>query len=346
MSCVWEPQTASSLPGGVGGQRLAPAPVGPYLTVCIAPSTRTIPPQKYPKRPRKSLPKSLYDSLATLAELVAFTDSYLLERFTQAEAFGQKLINAARLRRLLTSNKRHSLAHIIESRVFDAFMATLNTTSTPSEQNMRELLVKTIEELENDSHQSMGKSACVAGDKLTSSHIDQAEFVDTYEVAFCAYNFAKSLAAYQEAENVVYGLKLALYMAGRGVNGTTTNDVLRDQMLAQCKLILQGTIGTCEDLNIGIARMRISELKDLVDLLNEHQRHTELEVRATRYVCNDSQLICHCSGFSGCSGPTMRPTRLGLPKTSYGWASTSSKPASTVVSRILLFNYAKISSII
>jgi len=226
---------------------------------------------------------------ATFSDLMAnlLTESFLLERFTHAEAFDQKLVNAARLRRFLTSNKRHDLAHILESRVFDAFMATLNTTSTPNEQNMRELLVKTIEELENDTHQSMGKSACVAGDKLTSSHIDQEEFVDSYEVAFCAYNFAKSLGAYQEAENVVYGLKLALYMAGRGVTGTTTNDVLRDQMRAQSKLILQETIGTCKDLNIDIARMRMSELRDLVDLLNEHQSYAELEVRATRYVCND-----------------------------------------------------------
>ena len=223
---------------------------------------------------------------ATFSDLMAnlLTESFLLERFAQAEAFDQKLINAARLRRFLTSNKRHDLAHILESRVFDAFMATLNTTSTPSEQNMRELLVKTIEELENDTHQSMGKSACVAGDKLTSSHIDQGEFVNSYEVAFCAYNFAKSLGAYQEAENVVYGLKLALYMAGRGVTGTTTNDVLRDQMRAQSKLILQETIGNCKDLNMDIARMRMSELRDLVDLLNEHQSYAELEVRAPRYM--------------------------------------------------------------
>jgi len=220
---------------------------------------------------------------ATFSELMAnlLTESSLVERFNQAEAFDQKLIKAAHLRRFLTSNKHHDLAHILEGRVFEAFMATLNTTSTPSEQNMRELLIKTIEELEKDTHQSMGKSACVAGDKLTSSHIDQGEFVDSYEVAFCAYNFAKSLGAYQEAENVVYGLKLALYMAGRGVTGTTTNDVLRGQMRAQSKLILQETIGTCKNLNIDIARMRFSELKDLVDLLNEHQSYAELEVRAT-----------------------------------------------------------------
>lgn len=225
---------------------------------------------------------------ATFSDLMAnlLTESFLLERFTQAEAFDQKLINAARLRRFLTSNKRHDLAHILESRVFDAFMATLDTTSTPSERNMRDLLVKTIEELEKDTHQSMGKSACVAGDKLASSHIDQREFADSYEVTFCAYNFAKSLGAYQEVENVVYGLKLALYMDSRGVAGTTTNDVLRSQMRAQSKLILQETIGTCKDLNIDISRMRFSELKDLVSLLNEHQSYTELEVRATRYMCN------------------------------------------------------------
>lgn len=284
---------------------------------------------------------------ATFSDLMAnlLTESSLLERFTQAEMFGQKLINAARLRRFLTSNKRHDLARILERRVFDAFVATLDATSIPSEQNMRELLVKTIEELDNDTHQSMGKSVCVAGDKLTSSHIDQGELVDSYEVAFCAYNFAKALGAYQEVENVVYGLRLALYMGGRGVTGTTTNDFLHNQMRAQSKLILQETIGSCKDLNIDIARMRMSELRDLVDLLNEHQSYAELEVRATRYVCKDDQLICHCSGFLGYSGPTMRPTRLGLPKTLYGWASISSKHASTVVSRILPFNYAKTSSI-
>lgn len=284
---------------------------------------------------------------ATFSDFMAnlLTESSLLERFTQAEAFDQKLITAARLRRFLISNKRHDLARILESRVFDAFMATLDTTSTPSEQNIRELLVKTIEELENDNYQSMGKSACVAGDKLTSSYIDQGEFLNSFEVAFCAYNYAKSLGAYQEAENVVYGLKLALYMAGRGVSGTTTNDVLRDQIRAQSKLILQEIIGSCKDLNIDIARMRMSELRDLVGLLNEHQSYAELEVRAARYVCNNDQLICHCSGFLGYSGPTMRPTRLGLPKTLYGWARISSKHASTVVSRILPFSYAKISSI-
>ena len=218
---------------------------------------------------------------ATFSDLMSnlLTETILLEHFTQAEAFDQKLTHAARLRRFLVSNKRYDQVHVLESRVFETFMATLNAPTTPSEQNMREFLIRTIEELEKDDQNSMGSSACVAGDILTKGHIQQEEYVDSYEVAFCAFNFTKSLGAYQNTDNIAYGFRLSLYMAGRGAGGTPTNEVLRDQMRGLSKLILQEMLSTCKQLEIDITQMRLSELKDLAELLNEHESYVELEVR-------------------------------------------------------------------
>ena len=190
----------------------------------------------------------------------------------------------ARLRHFLIDSERYDQVGLVENQLIASFAATLDTSVAPSEQNMREFLIRTIEEFEIDSQVGLDKATLIAGEALTNGHIQQQNFLGSYDIALCAYQLAKALGSYRDAESIGYGFRLSLLIAGRGVDTSSASDNLQNQMRDLAKTILQDMLDICRQLNIDIARMPLADLKDLAAFLGELQSYAELEVRFPIYV--------------------------------------------------------------
>lgn len=261
---------------------------------------------------RPGLDRRSYVFIATLeeglraSESVSFssvmsdllTETLHFESFTSAAPFELKLRYGARLRHFLIDSERYDQPSLVENQLITSFASTLDTSVTPSEQNMREFLNRTIEEIEVDSQAGLGKPTSIAGEALTNGHIQQQDLLGSYDIALCAYQLAKSLGSYRDAESIGYGFRLSLYMAGRGIDVSPASEHVQRQMRDLAKTILQDMLNICRQLNIDIARMPLADLKDLAGFLGELQSYAELEVIATVYLC---VLICYTNSYrSGC----------------------------------------------
>ena len=274
------------------------------------------------------------------------TETHLFESFTSAAPFDLKLRYGARLRHFLIDGERYDQAILVENQLIAPFAANLDTSATPSEQNMREFLIRTIEEFEIDSQAGLGKPTSIAGEALTNGHIQQQDFQGSYDVALCAYKLTKSLGSYSDAESICYGFRLSLYMAGRGIDVSSASENVQSQMRDLAKTILLDMLDTCRQLNIDVAQMPLADLKDLASFLSELQSYAELEVRV-QSMC---VWICFVNSYrSGClaySGLLMQRRSRGHQRTLYGAASALSRFASFTANHISPFNYARTSSTI
>ena len=244
---------------------------------------------------RPGLDRRSYVFIATLeeglraSESVSFssiissllTETLLLEIFTNAAPFDLKLKYGARLRRFLFDSERYDQASLVENQLITSFAATLDTSITPSDQNMREFLNRTIEEFEVDAQAGLDKPISVAGEALTNGHIQQQDFLGSYDVALCTYQLAKYLGSYRDAESIGYGFRLTLSMAGRGADVSAASENVQNQMRDLAKTILQDMLDICRQLNVDVARMPLADLKELASFLGELQSYAELEVRLT-----------------------------------------------------------------
>lgn len=223
---------------------------------------------------RASEPVSFSDMMSSL-----LTEIHLFESFTSVEHFDQKLLYGARLGHFLNRNERYDQAYVIENQLLKSFAATFDSPPTPSERSMREFLNRTIEELETDDQAGLARSASIAGESLTKGHIQQQEFLDSYDVAFSAYKFIKSLGAYRDAESIAYGFRLSLFLAGRSLDVSSGSENIKSQMRGLAKTILQHMLSLCQQLSIDLTQMPLPQLKELVGFLDELQSYPELEVQ-------------------------------------------------------------------
>ena len=206
------------------------------------------------------------------------TETLLYERFSQSQVLGEKLLYGARLRAFLLTKRRSSEIEVLENRAFEAVFANLGVSTMPTKQTMQAILTKMLYELGNDANNSAGCAVCLAGDDLVKSLIEQEDFGEAYAAANSIFELGKSLRAYEDPRNVAFGLRMSLYMAGRGVIVAPANETLRAQMHGLSQTVLRDVLGVCKRLNLSIGPMDLDELKDLVGLLSEQKNYAELEV--------------------------------------------------------------------
>ncbi|KAL8823618.1 MAG: hypothetical protein Q9191_005696 [Dirinaria sp. TL-2023a] len=205
------------------------------------------------------------------------TETLLYERFSQSQVLGEKLLHGARLRALLLAKHRSSEVEVLENRAFEALFGTLGVPTMPTKQTMQTILTKLLYQLINDGNNSAGRAVCVAGNDLVKSLIEQEDFGEAYAAANSIFELGKSLQAYEDPLNIAFGLRMSLYMAGRGVIEAPANETLRAQMHDLSQTVLREVLGVCKRLNLSIGPMDLDELKDLVGLLSEQKSYAELE---------------------------------------------------------------------
>ena len=218
-----------------------------------------------------------YNFSESMSDLL--TETLLYERFSQSKVLGEKLLHGARLRTFLLSKNRSSEVDVLENRTFEAIFGSFGESTKPTKQTMRLIMTKMLSELGKDGNSSAGLAACVVGNDLVKSLMEQEDFGEAHAVAHSIFELAKSLGAYEDPRNVAHGLRMSLYMAGRGVAEAPANETLRGDMHALSQVVLRDVLGVCKRLNLSIAPMDLDELKDLVGLLHEQKTYAELEVR-------------------------------------------------------------------
>ena len=244
------------------------------------------------------------------------TESILYEHYNKSvqrqTSFEYILVHGARLRSFLFEKKRQDQATALEDDLLEMFLANMGSGITTERRVTRILFIALLEELGKDKHEvRLANAACITGNHQVLASLNKSKFQEAYELALCVYQFVNHRHGYHDNHNYDYGLKLALYMAGRGAK-KCPESALYSQMLELSKNILRAALHACESLDIKFVEIQVTELNDLVGLMGEQRNFNDLEVRPIK-MPHSRQVadIITQSGYLQSCGTTANPGRPG-----------------------------------
>ncbi|KAI9817884.1 MAG: hypothetical protein M1827_001003 [Pycnora praestabilis] len=209
------------------------------------------------------------------------TEAMLYEHYTNSVTrqtnFESILLYGARLRCFLFDKARRDQATVLEDELFEMFCTNAGSTMKTDRRTTRVFFVLLLEEFRTDARDvRLVHAACTAGNQRVLALLNKSKFQDAYDLASCVYQFVKYHHGWHAIENYDYGLKLSLYMAGRGGKKCPESE-LHSRMLSLSKDILHEVLHASRSLNVNFIYVSLTELNSLVGAMGEQRNFDDLE---------------------------------------------------------------------
>lgn len=228
------------------------------------------------------------------SEIMAYslTESVMYEAYTQSirernSAFEISLLHGAHLRLFRKSrNLDDGRDSSIDDELYDLFISDLGSSirSSSSTRYFFNLLLEEAGQTQDKINIVVAGS--ISGATAVRSLLEQSKFQETYDLSLCIFQFTKSHHGYHHQEVINSGVKLALYLSGRGARACPDKDPKRKQLLDLSRTILKDILEGSRNIHVDFTKIHLSEVNELVTLLGEQQNHADLEVI---YACSNAK---------------------------------------------------------
>lgn len=222
-----------------------------------------------------------------MAELL--TETILFESYQRSKIekdVGATITVGARLYVFLEKSSRKEQIVILQEETLGLFTKTWGNAVKTNHETTRIFVTSLLRVLGSTTRKiTIGDAACRSSNSSISQLLLSGEVHKAYEVGLCAFKFAENQGAYHHMHNVGYGFKLSSLMASRSLGkdtGKSEDSELHAKMLELSRKIISQVLKACKDSKVNFARMKLSELNDLVALLGNQKNFADLDVRITQ----------------------------------------------------------------
>ena len=232
-----------------------------------------------------SLQYSLRKDLnVTFAEIMAsLTMEYIyFEQFRRTlednESLAKILLAAAPLHFFLCQNSQDDMVNIVEDQAVGVFeKRDAQGVQVLSNESPHIFIVGIIEYLGPGKNKDFNPSVILASNNSTAKLTKARLFQEAYDIANLGFLYASNHDGYNGPKSIGMGFKLAFLLVGRNSEKPTDAD-LRKKMLELSDKIIRKTLDICNNLKINFAKIQLSELSHLAELLGDQNDYATLEV--------------------------------------------------------------------
>jgi hypothetical protein len=269
------------------------------------------------------------------------TETFLYEQYSislKKETNVEVILKyGAFLRAFLVVRKREHQIKLLDDQLFEVFLKKYGANFKTKRTITFIFYVSILEELgkEERHYQHVGHAACVSSANKVKLLMQDGKFETAYEVGQAAFQFLSSQKVYRYKENIGWGFKLSLYLAGREITSKHENK-MHVTMLELSRAVISEVFAACREHNINFVQLKLEDLDALVSLLGDQQNYEYLEVSLNPDQLT-TKLTCFNRFFSLLSGLLVTSKRLG-PKNFFSeWAVVSFEHASLPDTTLLPF---------
>ena len=210
------------------------------------------------------------------------TETLLYERYLKcvrsSSSFEVIVFHGAQLRSFLIAKKRQQQVQVLDDELYAIYEKNVGNVVKASQQIKLLFFHILLEELGKDMPDvHLKTAACIACNEHVLNLLKQAKYQEALELATCVYQFVNHHGGYHDAQNVTYGFDLSLSLAGRNVNIPKDNK-LQPQLMTLSSTILTEILHASKSLKVEFARLEITRLNTLANLMGEQQKWDDLEV--------------------------------------------------------------------
>jgi hypothetical protein len=120
------------------------------------------------------------------------------------------------------------------------------------------------------------RAVIVATNRNLNKLVAGNKFADAYDVANVGFKYAQVHRGYEKPGAISMGFELASQLDGRGEN-KCPDESLRKKLLQLSNRIVKEILTICEDQQINLAQVQLTELNELIALLGEQADYETLE---------------------------------------------------------------------
>jgi len=188
------------------------------------------------------------------------------------------VVAAAPLRFFLLKRNRKEQAHSLEQQIVTLFVQRDLSGFTLEDKNTSPTVFITgiLDYLGKRKSPDFVRAVIIATNRNLSKLIGSNKFAAAYDVANVGFKYAQVHKGYEKPGAISMGFELASQLDGRGEN-KCPEEGLRQKLLQLSNRIVKEILAICEDRDINLAQVHLTELNELIALLGEQGDWETLE---------------------------------------------------------------------
>lgn len=188
------------------------------------------------------------------------------------------VIAAAPLRYFLVKRNRKEQAHSLEQQIVALFVQRdLSSFSLEAKNTSPTIFITGILDfLGAKKRPDFVRAVIVATNRNLNKLIAGNKFAEAYDIANVGFKYAQVQKGYEKPGAISMGFELASQLDGRGEN-KCPDETLRKKLLQLSNKIVKEILTICQDQDINLAQVQLTELNELIALLGEQGDYETLE---------------------------------------------------------------------
>ncbi|KAM0720657.1 hypothetical protein Q7P37_004794 [Cladosporium fusiforme] len=188
------------------------------------------------------------------------------------------VIAAAPLRHFLVKRNRKDQAQSLEQQIVALFVQRdLSSFSLEAKNTSPTIFITGILDfLGAKKRPDFVRAVIVATNRNLNKLIAANKFAEAYDIANVGFKYAQVQKGYEKPGAISMGFELASQLDGRGEN-KCPDETLRKKLLQLSNKIVKEILTICQDQQINLAQVQLTELNELIALLGEQADYETLE---------------------------------------------------------------------